>query len=451
MLVGLLIGFSFLLIGAEYISWWLYKLVPLTSENASSLLSEGVGYLFQVLGLLIFSFLIKKERVITKKGYFFPVLIAVDILLCGISFFSLNLTIILTVGFAMNFVHGLIFGYYLTQLTLYASKQHTGMVFAAGYAFGTVVTYLLSSVFTGSLGSSYIFIFYLILGVITVIIDYMLLKNTDSDPDNMNISTFPEDACTQKQLILAALVVFLFSFIKNIGFYFPAGDIITGAVDPILVRCTYAIGLIIAGIVNDKSRRYGSICCLCALVFPFLVLALKGITVAGVIAWVLGYLFFGFFSVYRVVVFSDISRSSMQAVYLAGFGMMWGRVGDASSAMLGIYIGDKASLLILITTLLFIVNIFIYFRFYNQVYVSVLPRVQSQTDLFAEFLKEYDISQRESEVFRQLLNGLTNSEIAEKLFISESTVKFHVRNILKKTASGNRKELIKNYHNFMSK
>lgn len=81
-------------------------------------------------------------------------------------------------------------------------------------------------------------------------------------------------------------------------------------------------------------------------------------------------------------------------------------------------------------------------------YVTVIPRIKNQSDIFGEFLAYYDISQREREVLRQVLDGLSNSEIAAKLYISESTVKFHVHNILKKTKSANRTELMDTYHKF---
>jgi two-component system, NarL family, response regulator LiaR len=46
--------------------------------------------------------------------------------------------------------------------------------------------------------------------------------------------------------------------------------------------------------------------------------------------------------------------------------------------------------------------------------------------LFAE------LTSRETDVLKLIANGLTNSQIAEKLFISENTVKGHVSNILSK-------------------
>ncbi len=43
-----------------------------------------------------------------------------------------------------------------------------------------------------------------------------------------------------------------------------------------------------------------------------------------------------------------------------------------------------------------------------------------------------DLTEREEEVLRQLAKGLSNSEIAEELFVSETTVKTHVSHILTK-------------------
>ncbi len=43
-----------------------------------------------------------------------------------------------------------------------------------------------------------------------------------------------------------------------------------------------------------------------------------------------------------------------------------------------------------------------------------------------------DLTERELEVLRLIANGMTNSQIAEKLVISENTVKGHVSNILSK-------------------
>lgn len=53
-----------------------------------------------------------------------------------------------------------------------------------------------------------------------------------------------------------------------------------------------------------------------------------------------------------------------------------------------------------------------------------------------------DLSRRETEVLQQLGRGARNAEIAAELGISGHTVKFHISNLLRKTGSRNRAELI---------
>ena len=53
------------------------------------------------------------------------------------------------------------------------------------------------------------------------------------------------------------------------------------------------------------------------------------------------------------------------------------------------------------------------------------------------------LSQREMEILELVATGLTNHDIAEKLEISKRTVDNHISNILTKTKTDNRVELLR--------
>ena len=61
-------------------------------------------------------------------------------------------------------------------------------------------------------------------------------------------------------------------------------------------------------------------------------------------------------------------------------------------------------------------------------------------------INHHKLSIREIEILGLIMNGLTNQEIAEKLFISYETVRSHRKNILEKTAAKNTAALINYYH-----
>jgi NarL family two-component system response regulator LiaR len=53
-----------------------------------------------------------------------------------------------------------------------------------------------------------------------------------------------------------------------------------------------------------------------------------------------------------------------------------------------------------------------------------------------------DLTEREKEVLELLVPGLTNPEIADRLVVSKSTVKFHVSSILSKLQVSGRTEAV---------
>lgn len=60
-----------------------------------------------------------------------------------------------------------------------------------------------------------------------------------------------------------------------------------------------------------------------------------------------------------------------------------------------------------------------------------------------EKLKDFDLSEREIEVLKLIAQGYKNSEIADKLFVSQNTIKTHIKNIYVKLDVKNRVEALK--------
>ena len=61
---------------------------------------------------------------------------------------------------------------------------------------------------------------------------------------------------------------------------------------------------------------------------------------------------------------------------------------------------------------------------------------------FEKIRKTYNFSTREMDVLRELCQGLSNRQIAEKLFISEYTAKDHLKSIMEKMRVDSRSEIV---------
>lgn len=68
--------------------------------------------------------------------------------------------------------------------------------------------------------------------------------------------------------------------------------------------------------------------------------------------------------------------------------------------------------------------------------------VRSNNEIDLQKIEDLGLSKREYEVLREVVLGLSNQEIAEKLFVSESTIKTHVSNLLVKLNAKRRTQAI---------
>jgi DNA-binding CsgD family transcriptional regulator len=73
----------------------------------------------------------------------------------------------------------------------------------------------------------------------------------------------------------------------------------------------------------------------------------------------------------------------------------------------------------------------------------LLERVAEKHSLnYQSVAERFTLSKREVEVVRLICEGCTNREIGEKLYISEHTVKDHIKNIMRKMEVASRNELV---------
>jgi DNA-binding CsgD family transcriptional regulator len=73
---------------------------------------------------------------------------------------------------------------------------------------------------------------------------------------------------------------------------------------------------------------------------------------------------------------------------------------------------------------------------------TIFTSGQEKDFSFEEFCEKYEVSPRETDIVREICNGLSNKEISEKLFISLQTVKDHTHRIYMKTNVKSRVQLI---------
>jgi len=75
---------------------------------------------------------------------------------------------------------------------------------------------------------------------------------------------------------------------------------------------------------------------------------------------------------------------------------------------------------------------------------SLHKSTKPHADIDEQKIKALEISTREYEVLQNIAEGLSNKEIAECLFLSESTIKTHVSNLLIKLNAKRRTQAVKN-------
>ena len=432
---AILICLCFLVTSTGWLAWE-YHLFDQIAPTASDICTMVVGYLLQAAGIGVYAVILRRKRELADK--IMPTVLVMHMLFMVPSVLSPFTAGTLVFGFLMNLICGIIAGYYLYDLAENADGSARALAFGAGYAAAIIATWLMAALVPQIYYSSFVLI---ICAVITALTLIVLLKMRPQESEDRK-SAVPLRQKDRNLMLLAGGVVFLFSLVNSSGFAFPAADL-GSRVNPEVSRLVYALGLIIASVVTDRNRRYGAVCALSALMIPFIILALRGETVPTIIFWALGYFAFGFYAVFRIITFSDLSAEK-NIVWLSGFGLLIGRIGDALGECICVALAKRTTGLVIVTAVLFVLSVVLFFGSYTRIYLD-REKPRTEKEIFSEFSAQHDLSLREQDMLRLILERKTNSEIADDLCISENTVKFHVKNLLQKTGCRNRNELVTEY------
>lgn len=86
--------------------------------------------------------------------------------------------------------------------------------------------------------------------------------------------------------------------------------------------------------------------------------------------------------------------------------------------------------------------VLLYKRDFSESYLEDAPVVMDLSEALDLVKQKYDLTKREIEILKEIYEGKTNTQIAEELFISESTVKAHIYNTFRKMNVKNRVEAV---------
>lgn len=460
----LLVFAGFTLTSSTYLAWVYHLMDFVPSEFADGLSMVG-GYFLQALGIGLMA-AVGRMRPGAYGRISLTTIVALHFACAAPAVLGTSLWGVISFGLVMNVLCGCIAAHYLQRLSGSVPERRRGIVFGGGYAASIVVSWLLTFA-QGVVGSAVSIPLIACLTLSALAVGAVLFGEkppSDGTGAGLGAGRFSSlgaradaigeaDAGTSSAYALrpvigfAIITVLLMSLVKNTAFGFPAADVADG-VSLEFTRLFYAAGLVVAGVVIDRNRRHGAFCCLAALVTPFIVLALSGEPVSATALWALDYFFYGFFSVFRVILFADLA-SQAGLPHLSGFGLMFGRVGDAAGTAIYLTLGNSVIALVTVAAVLFATTLFVFYRLAQMVFRPKAPEDSDERDekrAFEEFASRHGLSARERDVLKLLLAERSNAEIATELFVSESTVKFHVRNLLKKTSCQNRLELRDKYN-----
>lgn len=419
------------------------------TENVAKL--YGAGGIATAFGFLSFYFFRRWIKNFKYRFLLSVLFYLVNIVSLGTIFYLNSAFIFCMLTFCILFTSG-----YIGSSVFYciavdtADSNFLGKFFALVYsiifALQTIIVLYISKY--GVIGKNIEFILMFFSAMITIGIAFMS-KEIFIDDNNLKKRFVFSQKNMHKYLWTTTMAIFIISGILGLNNGVVANlhlkdDInMTG-----FARFAYIPGLIIAGNIADyNDKRYLPFAALCAIIIQTVAIFILG--TEGIFNIAIGIIYFcgGFMSIYSVVILTEIAVLTHEpdlwpgmgraAKYAAtGVATIWGEFAFKNlpvRAFAGVYI-------MLIVG--FLMTLFWGGTLHDEI-LQDKPSIfeENMEKLFEVIASIYRLTLIEQEILKKLYLNKSNSEIASELFISESAVKFHVKNLLKKICLSDRKEV----------
>lgn len=443
-----ILSLQFLICGTVYLSQ-VYHLIHYYPADMVTTIAMTWNYLAQAFGMLLFIVLFLKVPRLTGSRISYVIFIAIGTIITAISLLSDHGKIALSFTIAFNLLIGLSSGFHLTLLTAHIPKKILGLAFGIAYAIGSIGTYIISIISNGNfLRSSYVIIVYLLINIVRIFILSFSqnITSTIQDRPKTNTKYVIRNASENIQIyLLIALMIILVNIIMTLGNDFQLTSVESGKSNLPLSRAFYAISLTGAGLISVRSRKFLSFITFASLLYPVVTISLAGDPAFASALLTITYLFMGFTAVFRSISIMDIAAGDNKLLAFACAGLMLSRVAEATSPLLSHINANYKMLANILFAVLYAILLLLFFVYIQKAYQPAASNESEEENKYVKFVQRYGLTSREKEILELLIKGSSNHEIEQMLFISENTVKFHVKNLLKKTNCSNRADLISLY------
>ena len=377
------------------------------------------GSLSMSLGILTFGLLYRKNKNVKNIFIIFMLLSLVSM----ISFFATENKYFMSVCLCLSCFFGTAgfgAGYHFSLLGSNVEKEYRGRVFAIGYGLGSIGTYLMilfPESFYSSIKTLIIYVPMLLLNL------YLIIKKTNM----MQIKDEKSTTSFKNYFIRISIIVLAMSLLSALSTDVIAINTIDIAGGYGATRLYYCLGLLVAGFLVDKKNSLFEILTIASFVVSLLSIILLNEDYSINLIAGLSYSFVAFFVLFRTMTFVNLVDNKKNMVWVAAFGLMYSRIMEGLMVLFEDKLIEHYTLLVVVITFSLSLVIVLYFLLYFQ------SNKMSENDAVKNIALKYKLGTQEEKVLNLLIQGMSNQEIADELFVSVNTIRNHIANIYKKT------------------